>query len=47
MQKFNLSQKQAWPLLLEFNDRCSPPLINNHQLKRKLVEARRLNIREN
>ena len=42
IQKFNLSQDQAFGLLLEFNDRCQPPIKNIAKLRRKLAEAERL-----
>lgn len=41
IQKFRLSIDQAWPLMLEYNDRCAPPW-SAKDLRRKLEEAERL-----
>jgi len=47
IQKFGLSIDAAWPLLLEWNDRCDPPWdisipSERRDLYRKLEEAQRL-----
>jgi len=42
---FKLSQEQAYPLLLEWNERCDPPWSSD-ELRRKLSEAATKSIRE-
>ena len=39
VRDFQLDVKEAWPILLSFNQRCDPPLTDMLQLKRKLYEA--------
>jgi hypothetical protein len=38
VQKFGLSFEQAWPLLLEWNERCQPPW-SERELRHKLEDA--------
>jgi hypothetical protein len=38
VQKFGLTIEQAWPLMLEFNERCQPPW-STKELVHKLESA--------
>ena len=38
---FALSEDEAWPILLSFNERCSPPW-NERELRHKLADADKL-----
>lgn len=42
LHKFNLTVEEAWPIMLEYNQRCAPPW-SEKDLLRKLNEADRIN----